>query len=125
MCIVRGEDSFVRAQWAARPLVWHAYPQHDQAHLEKIDAFLRRYLRDAQPAVRDAVTGLSEAWNDGGELVPAWQAFCAALPDIRAHAGSWCERLAAQPDLASQLLQALGVPASRGEPAAAAAPPAA
>jgi uncharacterized repeat protein (TIGR03837 family) len=22
---VRGEDSFVRAQWAARPLVWHIY----------------------------------------------------------------------------------------------------
>ncbi len=123
VCIVRGEDSFVRAQWAARPMVWHAYPQHDQAHLEKIDAFLRRYLRDAQPAVRDAVTGLSEAWNDGGELVPAWQAFCAALPEIRAHAGSWCERLAAQPDLARQLLQALAVPASQGEPTAADASP--
>ncbi|MDP3287585.1 MAG: elongation factor P maturation arginine rhamnosyltransferase EarP, partial [Methyloversatilis sp.] len=25
--IVRGEDSFVRAQWAARPMLWHIYPQ--------------------------------------------------------------------------------------------------
>ena len=24
---VRGEDSFVRAQWAARPFAWHVYPQ--------------------------------------------------------------------------------------------------
>ena len=24
---VRGEDSFVRAQWAAQPFVWHIYPQ--------------------------------------------------------------------------------------------------
>ncbi|MDE2151788.1 MAG: elongation factor P maturation arginine rhamnosyltransferase EarP [Betaproteobacteria bacterium] len=117
VCIVRGEDSFVRAQWAARPMVWHAYPQQDQAHLEKIDAFLRRYLRDADPKVRDAVTAMSEAWNDGGELVPSWQAFCAALPEIRAHARSWCEGLAAQPDLARQLLQALGVAAAQDAPA--------
>ena len=119
VCIVRGEDSFVRAQWAARPMVWHAYPQKDQAHLDKIDAFLHRYLREAEPAVRDAVTALSEAWNDGGELVPAWQAFCAALPGIRAHARSWCERLAMQPDLAQQLLQALGVPPAQEPPRAA------
>ena len=25
--IVRGEDSFVRAQWANRPFAWHIYPQ--------------------------------------------------------------------------------------------------
>ena len=28
---VRGEDSFVRAAWAARPLVWQIYPQHDRS----------------------------------------------------------------------------------------------
>jgi hypothetical protein len=33
---VRGEDSFVRAQWAERPFVWHIYPQQDDAHLEKL-----------------------------------------------------------------------------------------
>ena len=119
VCIVRGEDSFVRAQWAARPMVWHAYPQQDQAHLDKIDAFLNRYLREADPGVRAAVTALSEAWNDGGELVPAWQTFCAALPGIRAHARSWCERLAMQPDLARQLLQALGVAPAQEPPGAA------
>ena len=40
---VRGEDSFVRAQWAARPFVWHIYPQAEDAHLRKLDAFLDRY----------------------------------------------------------------------------------
>src|SRR5262249_23068691 len=29
---VRGEDSFVRAQWAASPFVWHLYPQTEEAH---------------------------------------------------------------------------------------------
>ncbi len=119
VCVVRGEDSFVRAQWAARPMVWHAYPQHDQAHLEKIDAFLRRYLEQAQAPVRDAVVALSEAWNQGGELVPAWQQFVSRLPQIRAHAQAWCERLAQLPDLASQLLAAVAAQPDR-QPAGAA-----
>ena len=37
---VRGEDSLVRALWAGQPLVWHIYPQHDQAHHAKLEAFL-------------------------------------------------------------------------------------
>ena len=37
---VRGEDSVVRAIWAGKPFVWHLYPQDDQAHLVKLDAFL-------------------------------------------------------------------------------------
>ena len=40
---VRGEDSFVRAQWAERPLVWHIYPQEAGAHWVKLDAFLDSY----------------------------------------------------------------------------------
>ncbi len=41
---VRGEDSFVRAQWAQRPFVWQIYPQAEDAHRVKLDAFLTRYL---------------------------------------------------------------------------------
>jgi len=37
---VRGEDSLVRALWAGKPFVWHIYPQHDDAHHAKLDAFL-------------------------------------------------------------------------------------
>ncbi|CAN5583683.1 elongation factor P maturation arginine rhamnosyltransferase EarP [soil metagenome] len=37
---VRGEDSLVRAMWAAKPLVWQAYPQDDGAHHAKLEAFL-------------------------------------------------------------------------------------
>ena len=38
---VRGEDSWVRAIWAGRPFVWQAYPQAADAHLAKLEAFLR------------------------------------------------------------------------------------
>ena len=115
VCMVRGEDSFVRAQWAARPMVWHAYPQHDQAHLEKIQAFLGRYLEGADEALRDTVTAMWDAWNDHSELVPAWQAFVSQLPQIRKHAQAWCEHLAALPDLASQLLDTLAAEPGDGE----------
>jgi uncharacterized repeat protein (TIGR03837 family) len=37
---VRGEDSLVRAIWAGQPFVWQIYPQDDDAHLAKLDAFL-------------------------------------------------------------------------------------
>lgn len=37
---VRGEDSLVRALWADQPLVWHIYPQDDNAHHAKLQAFL-------------------------------------------------------------------------------------
>ena len=40
---VRGEDSFVRAQWAGKPILWHIYPQEDDAHLVKLDAFFALY----------------------------------------------------------------------------------
>ena len=36
---VRGEDSFVRAQWAGRPLLWHIYEQEEDAHWVKLNAF--------------------------------------------------------------------------------------
>ena len=38
--LVRGEDSLVRALWAGQPFVWHIYPQDDDAHHAKLQAFL-------------------------------------------------------------------------------------
>lgn len=107
---VRGEDSFVRAAWAARPLVWQIYPQEDNIHLEKLDAWLARY-----PAPTCA-TALMRAWNqpDEGEsaaraltdaLAPAawlawtqaardWDAAQAALPDLAENLADFCAELA-------------------------------
>ncbi len=62
--LVRGEDSFVRALWAARPLLWQPYPQADDAQRVKLDAFLRRY---AQGLPRDSAADFDawhRAWND-------------------------------------------------------------
>ena len=37
---VRGEDSLIRALWAGQPFIWHIYPQDDNAHHAKLEAFL-------------------------------------------------------------------------------------
>lgn len=37
---VRGEDSLIRALWANKPFVWQIYPQADDAHHVKLNAFL-------------------------------------------------------------------------------------
>ncbi|WP_432719503.1 elongation factor P maturation arginine rhamnosyltransferase EarP [Jeongeupia wiesaeckerbachi] len=101
---VRGEDSFVRAQWARTPLVWHIYRQADGAHLEKLDAWLALYLADLPAATRAAATAFIRAWNLGQGAGAAWPAFAAALPQLRDYAGIWAERLLANGNLADNLV---------------------
>lgn len=110
---VRGEDSFVRAQWAAKPLVWHIYPQDDNAHHVKLDAFLDRYLSDPSadsPATgalghdaREALRTFWHLWNGYASTPPDWPALAAVLPELNRHARAWASRQAALPDLARQL----------------------
>lgn len=102
---VRGEDSFVRAQWAAKPFVWQAYPQPDAVRLAKVRAFLDRFLAGTAPAFRDALARLWRGWN-GDATAPL--APTALLPDSsnwRRRCEAWRDELAAQPDLASQLIR--------------------
>ncbi|MFA9441722.1 elongation factor P maturation arginine rhamnosyltransferase EarP [Uliginosibacterium sp. sgz301328] len=101
---VRGEDSFVRAQWARRPFVWHIYRQDENAHMEKLHAFLEVYgeglATDACAALQDAWI----AWNEAPESIgKAWAALDLALPALRAHADQWAEARAKQGDLAGHL----------------------
>lgn len=65
---VRGEDSFVRAQWAERPFVWHIYPQTDDAHLEKLDAALRLYCASLAAPTAAALSRFWQAWNGAANV---------------------------------------------------------
>ncbi len=102
---VRGEDSFVRAQWAGRPIVWHIYPQDEAAHIVKLEAFLARYVEGVPDADAAVLRQMQLAWNVGDGIVPAWADFVAALPRWREHAEAWCQQLAAQGDLAAGLAE--------------------
>ncbi len=102
---VRGEDSFVRAQWAGQPFVWQIYPQEDEAHFVKLSAFLERYTPGLSTAATNAAVNLINAWNSGGDLRPAWADFLLARPEIAEHNRRWANQLASNPDLANALVK--------------------
>ncbi|MCD6705609.1 MAG: elongation factor P maturation arginine rhamnosyltransferase EarP [Thiobacillus sp.] len=93
---VRGEDSCVRAQWAARPLVWQAYPQADAAHWDKMNALLAHYTEGLDGAAARAVSAMWRHWNgmpDADDLAACGSAGRSHPAVIEAHAVAWCDRL--------------------------------
>lgn len=98
---VRGEDSFVRAQWAQRPFVWQIYPQDQQAHLVKLDAFLTRYLENSLHS--EVVRRSWQAWNGVGKIDVAWRDFAANRHSLQRHSELWAFRLDQAGNLANNL----------------------
>ena len=93
---VRGEDSVIRALWAGQAFAWQIYPQYDDVHHVKLEAFLD--AMDVPPALRR----FHHAWNGVGDASLVW-------PDATAQ-DTWAtaaqrarDRLLAQDDLATQL----------------------
>jgi uncharacterized repeat protein (TIGR03837 family) len=102
---VRGEDSFVRAQWAARPLLWQIYAQPENAHLDKLEAFLALYCSGLSAPASAALRAQWQAWNSGAGMQQSWQALLGVWPELTEHAENWCQQQAKQQDLATALAQ--------------------
>ena len=102
---VRGEDSFVRAQWACKPFVWHIYPQTDDAHHVKLDAFLERYVEGLPVEISSATRNFWRAWNKDGDSFRAWPIFSEAPPCLKDVALTWAVRVAKGKHLINTLLQ--------------------
>jgi uncharacterized repeat protein (TIGR03837 family) len=102
---VRGEDSFVRAQFAARPMIWQAYRQEAGAHLDKLAAFLALYCAELPSASANQVRALWQAWNREEDIARLWPDWVAALPMLSGHARAWATRLAKHTDLAANLVK--------------------
>ena len=104
----RGEDSFVRAQWARHPFVWNIYPQGENAHWIKLHAFLDRYTGGLEAPPAEALRRLWRAWNGisrPSEMAQAWQAFAAHARTIERHARGWANSLESHHDLATGLVE--------------------
>ncbi|MCC2596493.1 elongation factor P maturation arginine rhamnosyltransferase EarP [Pusillimonas sp. MFBS29] len=99
---VRGEDSLVRALWAGKPMLWHIYPQDDNAHLIKLDAWL------AQSPFQPLTGELMRAWNGPDSLGCTALLSNALAPthwaEWQAASAAWSRQLAKLPDLASTLI---------------------
>jgi len=103
---VRGEDSFVRAQWAGKPFVWHIYPQSDMVHWNKLNAFLEMYLAHMPDKTAGVVRKFWQNWNgmeDSSEL--AWESFLECVEGLAKLNAEWRKQLELQDDLASNLVQ--------------------
>ena len=105
--LVRGEDSFVRGQWAARPLLWQIYPQQEGAHWPKLQAFLGLYCAGLPPQIAAAVTRFWQDWNKGDDtgVESAWPDFWRYRLELQAHARLWAGQLARSGNLANNLAQ--------------------
>ncbi len=104
--LVRGEDSFVRAQLLGLPMLWHIYPQEEQAHEVKLRAFLNVYLAEARETkAAQALERLFCAWNKLQNLDLGDLDYLLDHPETRAIAQVWQRKILQNGDLASRLLQ--------------------
>lgn len=110
LLFVRGEDSLVRALWSGTPFIWNVYPQTEQAHRRKLEAFVAWYTRSWEPGLKDAYRAASLAWNRLAEadLAVAWPALRARFAAWQSAALRSCEAAWEFPDLASNLLSFYG-----------------
>lgn len=103
---VRGEDSFVRAQWAGKPFVWQIYAQDEKAHLAKLAAFLDRYCASMDPDPARITHDLFAAWNgEAADLATALRSFIDKRDALAKASLAWSQHLATQDDLASTLVK--------------------
>lgn len=91
---VRGEDSFARAQWAQRPLVWQLYPQRGGTHHAKLDATLAAYAADLSVPARTALTHFWRVWNNAAPARALdWNGFWQYRKTFAIHAQRWAYSL--------------------------------
>ena len=94
--LVRGEDSFVRAQWAGKPFIWDIYPQSDRAHEIKLDAFLDLYFE-----------GTSSSLIKQGKSAMKWvepHEWWGLMEEWTAHSEKWSDKLRALGQLEVKIL---------------------
>ena len=114
---VRGEDSFVRAHWAAAgpwkvPFVWQPYRQGNKAHGHKLAGWLNQMICHPRLSpLQDlhwAFNGLRPAdLHTGLTLETAWSDFASHYQELRSQLHETCLRLAQRDSLESGLFRAV------------------
>lgn len=104
--IVRGEDSFLRAQAAGVPMIWHIYPQEDDAHLIKLASFLDLMVTAFSPDSGRFIRSLNMSFTTGdaasfGSLMEEYGKYRAALEH---GARVWAEKTCSAVNLADGLV---------------------
>lgn len=103
--VVRGEESFVRAQWAAKPFIWHIYPTDDGAHWDKLEAFLAVYTADLSINAKQALTEFMQGWNQQTLELQHWQNLITHWRTLQQHAYHWLNYVESLGELTSNLVK--------------------
>ena len=82
--------------------MWQIYPQSENAHLVKLDAFLSKQLCGFE--IADPISELCKAWNGIGKIEKAWPQFIKNLRSIEEHSKLWAARLDQTGNLANNLV---------------------
>ena len=102
---VRGEDSLVRAHWSLQPFIWQLYPQHDDAHLIKLGAFLDQYCLGMSEPDAVVVRAFWQAWNGKPGEILDWSSLVNILPALASHHRQWSAKVASVDELSTQLIR--------------------
>jgi uncharacterized repeat protein (TIGR03837 family) len=95
---VRGEDSWIRALWAAKPFIWQPYQQAEGLHHSKLEAFFERYQ------ATKALSNFNQAWLGTEMDATLWEALIEDLPGLQKHAEKQTHEFEKQTDLAANLV---------------------
>ncbi len=98
--MVRGEDSFIRAHWAGKPLLWHIYPQEEQAHLDKLEAWLGVSSNFMSPEWQN----LQRAWVSESTNVALWATLLTQFSQAKPQHTLFSEFLGQQKTLCHKLM---------------------
>ena len=106
--VIRGEDSFVRAQLAGKPFFWHIYPQEENIHLDKLHAFWDKAHQVYPDVVATVHRRLSDELNNGEALsdnqrLQAWQTLTAHQNEWLQSTAKWRDGLFAQKSAVEKL----------------------
>lgn len=99
---VRGEDSWIRAIWAAKPFIWQPYIQDENAHMVKLNAFLDLFY--AQYGQKQLACKAHGYWSTGQLTQDIFSEYMQQLPAIKSYTQQQSAQLANQPDLAAKLV---------------------
>jgi len=99
---VRGEESWIRAVWAAKPFIWQPYLQVDNAHLVKLNAFLKVFYDGF--AHRQATAALHQAWSVNEFYPDIWHQYLPNLSAMAQHTKQESDALLQQASLVPKLV---------------------
>jgi uncharacterized repeat protein (TIGR03837 family) len=107
---VRGEDSFVRAQFAGKPFIWNIYVQDKNAHFIKMNAFLERIKPFYNESDFESLANLHDLWNEGDRNTTKtkkdlWLSSLPSLLRQTSSACAWANHLVSQKDLCTRILE--------------------